>query len=139
MCEDFCLRYLKMNRGEADRIIRHLEEFGPAFFEISQITRISAETFRAIAPAVSDGVLHHKGEAIPLNAENSQRVAAAVAEMRSALPKKTAESNEPAREIKDLSREPDLQQRIRNLATRCIAIVAELDRIAHDENLGVTR
>jgi len=138
--EDFCPRYLKMSRGEADRIIRHLEEFGPAYFELSQLIRISVETFRAIAPAVSDGVLLHNGEAIALTAENSQKVAAAVAEMRSALPKKSAaELSELAREVKDISREPDLQRRIRHLADRCIAIVAELDKIARDERLGVTR
>jgi hypothetical protein len=138
--EDFCPKYLQMSRIEADRIIRHLEEFGPAYFELSQVTRISAETFRAIAPAVSDGVLHHNGEAIPLNGENSQRVAKAVAEMRSALPKKSAaELSELACEVKDISREPDLQRRIRHLADRCIAIVGELDKISRDERLGLTR
>ena len=138
--EDFCPKYLQMSRVEADRIIQRLDEFGPAYFELSQVTRISADTFRAIAPAVSDGVLHHNGEAIPLNAENSHRVAKAVAEMRSALPKKSAaELSELAREVKDISREPDLQRRIHHLADRCIAIVAELDKIARDERLGVTR
>jgi hypothetical protein len=138
--EDFCPKYLQMSRVEADRIIGRLEEFGPAYFELSQITRISADTFRAIAPAVSDGVLHHNGEEIPLNAENSRRVATAVAEMRNALPKKSAaELSELAREVKDISREPDLQRRIRHLADRCIAIVAELDNISRDERLGLTR
>jgi hypothetical protein len=47
--DDFCPKYLKMSRGEADRIVRLLDEFGPAYFELSQLTRISAATFRAIA------------------------------------------------------------------------------------------
>ena len=128
--DDFCPEYLNISRPEADRIIRNLTEFGPVYFELSHITRISAETFRAIAPAVSDGMLHHNGEAIPLTTENSRKVAAAVAQMRGALPKKSAESSEPAQ---------DLQQRIHTLAERCGAIVAELDRISRDENLGVTR
>jgi hypothetical protein len=138
--EDFCPKYLNMSRVEADRIIGRLEEFGPAYFEVSQVTRISAETYRAIAPAVSDGVLHHNGEAIPIDAENSRRVAKAIAEIRSALPKKSAaELSELAREVKDISREPDLQRRIHHLAERCIAIVAELDKIGRDERLGLTR
>ena len=33
--------------------IRLLEEFGPSYFELAQITRISAAVFRAMAPAVS--------------------------------------------------------------------------------------
>ena len=127
--EDFCPRYLKMSRGEADRIIRHLEEFGPAYFELSQLIRISVETFRAIAPAVSDGVLHHKGEAIPINNENSRKVVAAVAEMRSALPKKSAEPTQAE----------DLKQQIHSLAERCVAMVAELDRVVCDQNMGLTR
>jgi len=137
--DDFCPKYLNMSRGEADRIIRLLDEFGPAYFEVSQLRRISAGTFRAIAPAVSDGVLHHKGEAIPLDAGNSYKVAAAIAEMRSALPNTSAELSELERELKDLSHEPDLQRRIHNLAQRCIAIVAEIDRIARDERLRVPR
>jgi hypothetical protein len=128
--EDFCPNYLNMSRAEADRIIKHLTEFGPAYFEVSQIARISPETFRAIAPAVSDGVLHHNGEAIPLNAENSRKVAAAVAEMRSAIPKKPAASSEPPQ---------DLQQRIHGLADRCVAILAELTRSSSDDYPGITR
>ncbi len=124
--DEFCPRYLKMSRGEADRIIRMLDEFGPVFFELSQVARISAATFRAIAPAVSDGVLHHKGEAIPLTAENSQKVATAVAEMRKALPK-PQEVTEPA----------GILQRIRNLSNRCADSLSELDKISRDKNPGV--
>jgi hypothetical protein len=128
--EDFCPNYLNMSRAEADRIVRLLDEFGPSYFELSQVIRISAETFRAIAPAVSDGVLNHKGEAIPINGENSRKVAAAVAEIRSALPKKSAKSSEPAQ---------DLKQRIHGLAEHCVEMIAALDRVVCDQHLGLTR
>jgi hypothetical protein len=128
--DDFCPKYLKMSRGEADRTVRLLEEFGPAYFELSQLTRISATTFRAIAPAVSDGVLRHNGEAIALTPENSQKVAAAVAEMRSALPKKSVGSSEP---------EQDTLRRIQDSARRCAEGLAELDKISRDEHLGTMR
>lgn len=137
--DDFCPGYLNMSRAEADRTIRLLEEFGPAYFQLSQLTRISAEAFRTIAPAVSDGVLRHKGEEIPLNADNSRRVAAAVAELRSAIPKKSAQLGELAQEIREVSRGSDVQRRIRKLTDCCVAIVAELDRIAHTKRLGATR
>jgi hypothetical protein len=126
--DDFCPKYLKMSRGEADRIIRLLDEFGPVYFELAQVTRISAGTFRAIAPAVSGGVLHHNGESIELTAENSQKVAAAVAEMRRALPKS-----------KDVAEEPDMLRRIRISADRCAESLAELDRISRDKSLGIMR
>jgi len=128
--DEFCPKYLKMSRGEADHTIRLLDEFGPAYFELSQLTRISAATFRAIAPAVSGGVLHHNGEAIALTPENSQKVAAALADMRSAISKKSAEPSDP---------EQDTLRRIQDSARRCAEGLAELDKISRDERLGVMR
>ncbi len=90
--EDFCPHYLKMSRAEADRMIRLLEEFGPSYFELAQLTRVSAETYRAIQPAIRNGSLHYQGEAIEITPENSRRVAAAVAELRRAIPRKTEPS-----------------------------------------------
>src|SRR5581483_12442519 len=88
--EEFCPRYLHMSKDNANKIIRLLDEFGAKYFEISQLTRISAETYRAIAPAIQDGALHSNGEAIALVPENAKRVAAAVAEMRRAAKEKEA-------------------------------------------------
>ena len=96
---EFCPKYLKISRTEADRTIKLLEEFGPTYFELSQLTRVSPETYRAISPAIEDGALHFNGEVIPLNAGNSRKVAAAVAEMRSALPKKSPEDLSPMPQI----------------------------------------
>jgi hypothetical protein len=126
--EDFCPRYLRMCRAEADRIIRLLDEFGPAYFELSHVARISPVVYRAIAPAVSDGVLHHNGEAIALTAENSRKVAAAVAEIRSAMPKKSTQSSERAQ---------DLRRGIEELGHRCSEILAGLDKIPAQPFLGV--
>jgi hypothetical protein len=137
--EDFCPKYLKMSRVEADRSIRLLEEFGPAYFELSQLTRVSAESYRAIAPHIENGVLHHNGEAIELNVENSRKVAAAVAEMRSAIPKKTSEMSELTQELHGLLRESNIQERIHKLAQCCFTIVGEFEKISHDERLGITR
>src|SRR5262249_29960883 len=88
--EQFCPRYLKISRAEADRTIRLWEEFGAGYFEMAQLTRVSTETYRTRAPAVKDGALHIDGEAIELNAETSDRVSAAVARLRRALPRKAA-------------------------------------------------
>lgn len=137
--EDFCPRYLKMSRAEADRIIRLLDEFGPAYFELSQLTRVSAETFRAIAPHIENGVLHHNGEAIELNAGNSRRVAAAVAEMRCAIPPKNSALSDLPRELKDIRHQKDVHDRIRKLARCCYVIVAEFEKISRDGRLGGAR
>ncbi|MEI9973467.1 MAG: hypothetical protein WDO73_16325 [Ignavibacteriota bacterium] len=73
-----------MSKTHANRLIRHLEEFGPDFFEVAQLTRITPEQYRAIAPAIREKSIHVNGQAIALLPENSDRVAAAVAELRQA-------------------------------------------------------
>lgn len=120
----FCAAYLKISRSEADRMIRLWDEFGAGYFEVSQLTRISAETYRAIAPSVRDGVLHFQGEPLELNAENSRKVAAAVAELRSALPAKKA-----ARPI-------EMHERLADLDRRCTAILDEFRDISRLERNG---
>lgn len=133
---EFCPKYLKMSRTEADRTIKLLEEFGPAYFELSQLTRLSPETYRAIAPAIENGVLHFNGEDIPLNAENSPKVAAAVAEMRSAIPKKSPVRENLDRKIDALCQETALFERIAKLDECGQTLVAQFERIARDKGLG---
>jgi hypothetical protein len=103
------------------------------------LTRVSPETFRAIAPAIQDGALHYQGEAIELNPENSRRVAAVVAELRSALPKRAAESRSLMREVQGLCHEADLTVRIKKLNDCGTALVAEFEKISSDEGLGPAR
>ena len=136
--DDFCPLFLKISRAEADRTIRLWEEFGAPYFELTQLTRISPETFRAIAPAIQDGALHYQGEAIELNPQNSRRVAAAVAEMRSALPKRP-EPGSLLREIQGLCHEMNLTVRIEKLHECCAALVAEFEKISKDTGLGTAR
>jgi hypothetical protein len=137
--DDFCPRYLKMSRVEADRTIKLWEEFGTAYFELSQLTRVSPETYRAIAPSIGNGMLHHNGEDIPLKPENARQVAAAVAEMRSALAKKPAESPEREsliRQIDALCHESVLMERIAKLDRCGQTLVGEFEKIARDKGLG---
>ena len=137
--DDFCPRFLKISRAEADRTIRLLEEFGAPYFVLTQVTRVSPETYRAIAPAIQGNALHYRGEAIDLNPQNSRRVAAAVAELRSALPKRAAGQDSLLREIQDLGHELNLTVRIEKLHDCATALVAEFEKIARDPGLGAAR
>jgi hypothetical protein len=85
--EEFCVTYLHMSRATVNRIISWLNEFGIQYFEIAQLTRISPETYRLIAPSIQDGELHTNGEAIALIPENAEKVAAAVAALRTSAAK----------------------------------------------------
>jgi hypothetical protein len=137
--EDFCPQYLKMSRSGADRLIKLWDEFGPTYFELSQLTQVSPETYRAIAPAIEDGALRFHGEAIPLNADYSRKLAAAVAEMRSTLPKKSPEDLSLARQLDQIMAEGDLVERLFKLENYVMAAIKELEKIASDENVGVPR
>ena len=123
--EEFCPTHLNMCRKEADRTISLLDEFGPDYFDISALTRISPETYRAIAPAVKDGALHFKGEAIPLKPENSRKVSAAVSELRQSL--------------QYFGRNLRIQERIVQLDKRCTAIVEEFVEIGCNDALAEAR
>jgi hypothetical protein len=80
--DDFCARYIGASRTNVNRAIRYLEEFGPEFFELSQLTRIPPEAYRGIAQYVGKDGLHLDGEVIAIVQENSERVSQAVAELR---------------------------------------------------------
>lgn len=95
--DEFCPSHLGLSRAHANRIIGYLEEFGPDYFEVTQLTRITPEQYRAIAPAIREKNIHVDGQAIALIPENTERVAAAVAALRqSAVP--TATPRRPVEE-----------------------------------------
>ena len=50
---DFCTEHIGASKTHVDRLIHYLEEFGPSFFELTHVTRISPETYRLIAGNVS--------------------------------------------------------------------------------------
>ena len=79
--DQFCTEQVGASRRKVDQSIRHLEEFGPAFFHAAQLTRITAEEFRAIAPDVSTEGVRLDGEVIAFVPEERRRVAAAIAEL----------------------------------------------------------
>ncbi len=120
---DFCPRYLKMSASNADRIIRLLEEFGPGYFEVAQLTRVSPETYREIQPAVKDGALHFEGEAIQLHPENARQVATAIAQMRKNPPKKAP-------------RQLDTHEKLALIDRQCSAIIKQLEEISQKERCG---
>ena len=111
---EFCAEYLRTSKESANRIIHYLDEFGPTYFEVAQLTRISPATYRLVAPSIRDQALHHNGDAIALIPENAAQLAAAVAEIRKAV--KTPEAPPPPPE------DP-----LARLERRCTELVKELE------------
>jgi hypothetical protein len=69
---EFCPKYLGMSKASADRVIRWLDDFGPDFFTLTQLTRVSPDEYRErIAPAMAEGAIRRGGETIKLIPENT--------------------------------------------------------------------
>ncbi|HLK69387.1 MAG TPA: hypothetical protein VKU19_38415 [Bryobacteraceae bacterium] len=119
--DQFCREHLHMARSQVHHVIKLLNEFGPDYFELSQLTRVSPETYRAIQPALQDKTLHVEGEAIALIPENTARISAAVAKLRKA-------SNPEASK-------PSQWTQLEALEKRSYAIVDELVELAGSQQM----
>jgi hypothetical protein len=115
--KEFCPRFLNMSSSQVDRIIHCWQEFGAGFFELQKLVSISPGVYRAIEPSIREGALHFDNEIIELDPENSQKVVAAVAELRRSLPAKEP----PA--------PPTLEESLCDLDKRSAALIAEFRRI----------
>jgi hypothetical protein len=80
--EECCKQLVGICRSVANLIIQNLEEFGPDYFVIAQVTGISADEYRRISGSVSHHALLHAGEEIPIELENAPRLVAAVEDLR---------------------------------------------------------
>src|ERR1035438_3626558 len=58
---EFCAKYLKVARRSVDRLIGHLEEFGPSYFHLTKLTHISVGEYRQIAACVTEAGLEING------------------------------------------------------------------------------
>jgi hypothetical protein len=76
--EQFCTQHAGITASYAGRLIQRLEQFGKPYFDLMEIAPISADKYRAIAPAVSDQGIEIDGEVVALTPENAPRIRRAV-------------------------------------------------------------
>lgn len=73
--ESFCTTYLNMSRIHADRLISTYEEFGPIYFNLNQVVKLSREKFRMIAGHVTDeGEIDLGDEKVSITKQNADRI-----------------------------------------------------------------
>jgi hypothetical protein len=92
--EEFCKEYAGISRVHAERLIQQHEEFGDAYFRLSEIARISPETYRQIAGQVSDEGLEFEGGKLALIPENGPKIRAAIQTLRAQL-KQARDASQP--------------------------------------------
>jgi hypothetical protein len=119
--EEFCRQRAGISRSLADQMVRQLEEFGPAYFHLAAITRITPENFRLIAPAVTEQGVQHGNELIVFSAENAVRLATAIEELRA-----RAESQPKASE--PVATDPG--RRVRRIVKALEAAFVELENLS---------
>jgi len=142
--EEFCKEYAGISRENADRLIRQHEEFGDAYFRLSEIARISPEVYREIAGQISDEGLEFDGGKLALIPENGPKIRAAIQTLRAQL-KQARAASQPAmhsivhwqvrldaliEEISAMTRrplEPDYRAAVRGLAVRAIRKLTDLE------------
>jgi hypothetical protein len=92
--DEFCKEYAGIGRAYADRLIQQHEEFGEAYFRLSEIARISPETYRQISSQVSDEGLEIDGRKLALTPENAPQIRAAIQTLRAQL-KQARDARQP--------------------------------------------
>jgi hypothetical protein len=78
----FCQQYAGITSSYANRLIRQFDEFGPNYFDLSKIVRISAESYRKIADKVGDDGITFGDETVAISPENSDKIVEAVKALR---------------------------------------------------------
>jgi hypothetical protein len=76
--DEFCTQHLRISRRKVDREIAYLDQFGPAFFTLRQLAKVSVREYAAIAEHVSEDGIHFDSEVIALLPDNSAQLATAV-------------------------------------------------------------
>ena len=80
--DEFCSRHLHVSRRSADRAIGLLNEFGPSYFAVAQIAKITPEEFRGIQTYINNNSLQFEGEKIALIEANTAQLSSAIASLR---------------------------------------------------------
>jgi hypothetical protein len=83
--DEFCPQCVGLSRPRVDQLIHNLEEFGANYFQLSEIVKISPETYRRIAPQVQDGVIEIEGETVAITPENAPRIRKEIQKVRNEL------------------------------------------------------
>jgi hypothetical protein len=102
--DEYCLNVLKMTGRNARLLIGYLNEFGPGYFDLAQLTGITLAAYRLIASAVESDGIHLEGEVIALIPENAAQAAEAVARLRAAAEAKAPPPPNVARQLAALER-----------------------------------
>jgi hypothetical protein len=93
--EEFCNRHAGVDPKTAERIVERLEEFGEAYFNLSQIISIQPAGYRLLASNVTGNTLEVDGQKIPITPEHAPQIIEAVQQLRSRLDREQSKARIP--------------------------------------------
>ena len=117
--DEFCEQNLHVTRRTVDRDIGYLRRFGPAFFTLRQLSRVTVREYAAIADRISEEGVHVDGNIVALLPENSEALAGALETL--------IERMEPARPAAAPAAFDIVLQHFRSAAQRLRAFDAGMD------------
>ena len=117
--EEFCHDYAGISHRHANDLIRQYDRFGDPYFRLSEIVRVSPETFQQIAGHVDGDTVDIDGEKLPLVPENAAKIRAAIHSLRNQVRHPPAPARPPAGVI-------ELQLRVDALAADLTKTIAAL-------------
>ena len=122
--DEFCTDHAGISRGHADHLIQQYNQFGDAYFHLSEIARVSSKTFEQIAGhVVSDNgadALEIDGQKLALVPENAAKIRAAIQSLRNQVRRPPA----PARPSADVI---ELRVRVDALSADIARAIAALN------------
>jgi len=107
--DEFCKDCAGISRPHADSLIRQYDQFGDAYFRLTEIAPISPQRFQQIAGHVDADSIEIDGRKVALTPENAPKIRAAIQTLRSQLRRPPAPARPPADVI-------ELQIRVDSLA-----------------------
>jgi hypothetical protein len=118
--EEFCKDHAGISRTHADSLIRQYDQFGDAYFRLSEIARISPKSFQQIASHIDADSIEIDGQTVALTPANAPKIRAAIQTLRSQVRRPPA----PARPTADVI---ELQIRVDSLASDIAKAIGALN------------
>ena len=94
--EEFCKDYAGLSRQHAENLIQQYEQFGDAYFRLSEIARVSPQTYQKLAPKLDGDAIVIDGVKLALKPENAHKIRAAIQALRNQAKRAPAARRPPA-------------------------------------------
>lgn len=127
--DDFCMHHAGMSRPTAEAMIKRLEEFGATYFQLSEVVRVSPDTFRQLEGSIEDGVIVYGGDRVEITRNNAERIREIVEASRAEVRRAKQAEADAKQRAKEMTAARDEERERADQLDK-----AERKRLADEEN-----